>query len=218
MTTTTTPEAITMTADGLNVPNHPIIPFIEGDGTGPDIWAASQFVFDAAVEKAYKGERSLQWHEVMAGDKSHDATGEWLPQATLDAFSKYLVGIKGPLTTPTGGGIRSLNVALRQILLELRVEGVLQRLPQQILFLALRQRHVQRSPVRREQRPVSDLVRSDEAERRRHRQRRDQETRQARVALYGVQEKISLQQICGDAERDRNQYIDPPIWLPVEPD
>jgi isocitrate dehydrogenase len=112
--TTTTPEAITMTADGLNVPNHPIIPFIEGDGTGRDIWAASQLVFDAAVAKAYDGQRSLQWHEVMAGDKSHDATGEWLPQATLDAFSKYLVGISAHLSTPTGGGIRSRNGALRQ--------------------------------------------------------------------------------------------------------
>ena len=116
MTTTTTPEAITMTPEGLQVPNHPIIPFIEGDGTGPDIWHASQLVFDAAVEKAYKGDRKIHWHEVMAGDKSHNATGEWLPQSTLDDFSKYLVGIKGPLTTPTGGGIRSLNVALRQIL------------------------------------------------------------------------------------------------------
>ncbi|MGP1273372.1 MAG: NADP-dependent isocitrate dehydrogenase [Phycisphaerales bacterium] len=110
------PTAITMTDAGLNVPNDPIIPFIEGDGTGPDIWRASQLVFDAAVEKAYKGERRIHWHEVMAGEKSYNATGDWLPQATLDDFKKYLVGIKGPLTTPTGGGIRSLNVALRQIL------------------------------------------------------------------------------------------------------
>ena len=116
MTTSTSPAAITMTADGLQVPDHPIIPFIEGDGTGPDIWHASQLVFDAAVEKAYNGQRKIHWHEVMAGDKSHNATGEWLPQSTLDDFTKYLVGIKGPLTTPTGGGIRSLNVALRQIL------------------------------------------------------------------------------------------------------
>lgn len=114
--TANTPAAISMTADGLHVPNHPIIPFIEGDGTGPDIWAASVMVFDAAVEKAYNGDRKIHWHEVMAGDKSHNATGEWLPQETLDDFKKYLVGIKGPLTTPTGGGIRSLNVALRQIL------------------------------------------------------------------------------------------------------
>ena len=110
------PDPITKSAAGLNVPNNPIIPFIEGDGTGPDIWAASQLVFDAAVEKAYNGDRKIHWHEVLAGEKSHDKTGEWLPQATLDAFRQYLVGIKGPLTTPTGGGIRSLNVALRQIL------------------------------------------------------------------------------------------------------
>ena len=115
-TATTDGQAITLTDGKLNVPNHPIIPFIEGDGTGPDIWKASQTVFDAAVEKAYGGEKKIVWHEVMAGEKSHDATGEWLPQATLDDFKKYLVGIKGPLTTPTGGGIRSLNVALRQIL------------------------------------------------------------------------------------------------------
>jgi isocitrate dehydrogenase len=107
---------ITMTKSGLNVPNDPLIPFIEGDGTGVDIWASSVRVFDAAVEKAYGGDRKIEWHEVFAGDKSHDATGEWLPQKTLDDFSKYLVGIKGPLTTPVGGGIRSLNVALRQIL------------------------------------------------------------------------------------------------------
>ncbi|MEM7628368.1 MAG: NADP-dependent isocitrate dehydrogenase [Planctomycetota bacterium] len=108
--------AITKTDDGLHVPNHPIIPFIEGDGTGPDIWAASVKVFDAAVEKAYGGDRKISWHEVAAGEKSYNATGDWLPDATLDDFRKYLVGIKGPLTTPTGGGIRSLNVALRQIL------------------------------------------------------------------------------------------------------
>ena len=114
--TTTSASPITMTADGLNVPNNPIIPFIEGDGTGPDIWAASVKVFDAAVAKAYNGERRIHWLEVAAGQKSFDASGDWLPQATLDDFDKYLVGIKGPLTTPTGGGIRSLNVALRQIL------------------------------------------------------------------------------------------------------
>ena len=116
MTTATNAAAITMTDSGLNVPNHPIIPFIEGDGTGPDIWNASVKVFDAAVEKAYGGERKIHWHEVLAGEKSHTKTGEWLPTATLDDFRQYLVGIKGPLTTPTGGGIRSLNVALRQIL------------------------------------------------------------------------------------------------------
>jgi len=108
--------AIRKTASGLDVPNDPIIPFIEGDGTGPDIWASSVRVFDAAVEKAYGGERRIEWMEVMAGEKSFNATGDWLPEATLDTFRKYLVGIKGPLTTPVGGGIRSLNVALRQIL------------------------------------------------------------------------------------------------------
>ncbi len=107
---------ITMGSDGLEVPNDPIIPFIEGDGIGPDIWAAAQRVFDAAVEKAYGGERSIAWREVLAGEKAYNETGEWLPQATVDAFEEFLVGIKGPLTTPVGGGIRSLNVALRQLL------------------------------------------------------------------------------------------------------
>ncbi len=107
---------ITMAESGLNVPNDPIIPFIEGDGIGPDIWAAAVRVFDAAVDKAYGGERKIAWEEVLAGQKAFDATGSWLPDETLDAFREYLVGIKGPLTTPVGGGIRSLNVALRQIL------------------------------------------------------------------------------------------------------
>ena len=107
---------ITMTDKGLNVPDHPVIPFIEGDGTGRDIWRASVRVFDAAVEKAYSGQRKIQWKEVLAGEKAFEQTGNWLPEATLDAFRTYLVGIKGPLTTPVGGGIRSLNVALRQIL------------------------------------------------------------------------------------------------------
>ncbi|HFC00153.1 MAG TPA: NADP-dependent isocitrate dehydrogenase, partial [Phaeodactylibacter sp.] len=98
----------------LNVPNDPIIPFIEGDGIGPDIWAAAVRVFDAAVKKAYKGERKIHWHETYAGQKAMDKTGKWLPPATLRDMKKYLVGIKGPLTTPIGGGIRSLNVALRQ--------------------------------------------------------------------------------------------------------
>jgi len=98
----------------LTVPNDPIIPFIEGDGIGPDIWAASQRVFDAAVEKAYNGERKIEWKEILAGQKAFDQTGEWLPPATLDAINEYLIAIKGPLTTPVGGGIRSLNVALRQ--------------------------------------------------------------------------------------------------------
>lgn len=109
-------EPITMSTNGLNVPNNPIVPFIEGDGTGPDIWNASVKVFDAAVEKAYGGERKITWHEVLAGQKAFDQTGEWLPAQTLEDFKTYLVGIKGPLTTPTGGGIRSINVALRQIL------------------------------------------------------------------------------------------------------
>ena len=109
-------STITMTDAGLNVPDDPIIPFIEGDGIGPDIWAAAVRVLDAAVEKAYGGERTIEWKEVLAGQKAFDATGEWLPDATVEAFREYLVGIKGPLTTPVGGGIRSLNVALRQIL------------------------------------------------------------------------------------------------------
>ncbi len=98
----------------LNVPDQPVIPFIEGDGTGIDIWPASKLVLDAAVEKAYKGKRKIQWKEVLAGEKAFNQTGNWMPAETLDAFREYLVGIKGPLTTPVGGGIRSLNVALRQ--------------------------------------------------------------------------------------------------------
>ncbi len=109
-------QRITGRPGGVNVPDNPIIPFIEGDGTGPDIWAASVRVFDAAVEKAYGGQRKIAWTEVLAGQKAFDETGEWLPEATVQAFRDHLVGIKGPLTTPIGGGIRSLNVALRQIL------------------------------------------------------------------------------------------------------
>ncbi|HKP76916.1 MAG TPA: NADP-dependent isocitrate dehydrogenase [Longimicrobiaceae bacterium] len=109
-------ERVEIRGGQLSVPDQPILPFIEGDGTGPDIWNASQPVFDAAVEKAYGGRRKIHWMEVLAGEKSFTATGSWLPDATLDAFREYLVGIKGPLTTPVGGGIRSLNVALRQIL------------------------------------------------------------------------------------------------------
>ncbi|MEL7119071.1 MAG: NADP-dependent isocitrate dehydrogenase [Bacteroidota bacterium] len=105
---------VTIENGKLNVPNDPIIPFIEGDGIGPDIWAASVRVFDAAVEKAYGGERKIHWHEVLCGQKAFDQTGEWLPEETLDAIKEYLIAIKGPLTTPVGGGIRSLNVALRQ--------------------------------------------------------------------------------------------------------
>jgi isocitrate dehydrogenase len=108
-------EKITMGADGhLQVPNHPVIPFIEGDGIGPDIWKASVRVFDAAVQKAYQGTKKIEWKEVLAGEKAFNATGSWMPEATMDAFKEYLLSIKGPLTTPVGGGIRSLNVALRQ--------------------------------------------------------------------------------------------------------
>lgn len=110
-------EKITMGADGkLNVPSQPIIPFIEGDGIGPDIWKASVRVLDAAVEKAYGGTRKIHWKEILAGEKAFNQTGEWLPAETLDIAKEYLVSIKGPLTTPIGGGIRSLNVALRQTL------------------------------------------------------------------------------------------------------
>jgi len=108
------PEKITKGQDGIKVPDNPIIPFIEGDGIGPDIWAAAVRVFDAAVEKAYNGKRKIAWKEVFAGEKSYKKNGEWLPQQTLDIIKEYLVAIKGPLTTPIGGGIRSLNVALRQ--------------------------------------------------------------------------------------------------------
>ena len=102
--------------DSLVVPDNPIIPFIEGDGTGPDIWRASQIVFDAAVEKAYNGKRKVFWHEVLTGEKAFNLKGEWLPEETLEDLKEYTVSIKGPLTTPIGGGIRSLNVALRQML------------------------------------------------------------------------------------------------------
>lgn len=107
---------ITISNEKLNVPNDPIIPFIEGDGIGRDIWKASVKVFDAAVEKAYKGEKKILWKEVLAGEKAFNQTGSWLPEETLTTIDEYLVAIKGPLTTPVGGGIRSLNVALRQTL------------------------------------------------------------------------------------------------------
>jgi len=110
------PSIITMSGGRLIVPNDPIIPFIEGDGTGPDIWRASVRVMDAAVAKASGGKKKIHWHEVLAGEKAFNKTGNWLPDQTIDDFKKYLVGIKGPLTTPVGGGIRSLNVALRQLL------------------------------------------------------------------------------------------------------
>src|SRR3954453_6049986 len=107
-------DKISMSADGvLTVSDNPIIPFIEGDGTGVDIWPAAQLVLDAAAKKHGK---TIEWKEVLAGQKAFDSTGEWLPQETVDVFREYLIGIKGPLTTPIGGGIRSLNVALRQIL------------------------------------------------------------------------------------------------------
>jgi isocitrate dehydrogenase len=109
-------QKISIANGKLVVPDNPTIPFIEGDGTGVDIWPASQLVFDKAVEKAYGGKRKINWKEVLAGEKSFNKTGNWLPDETLDVFREYLVGIKGPLTTPVGGGIRSLNVALRQIL------------------------------------------------------------------------------------------------------
>ena len=109
-------QKITLTNGKLNVPDNPIIPFIIGDGTGPDIWHASVRVMDAAVKNAYNGKRKIEWKEVLAGEKAFKQTGNWLPDETLAAFKEYIVGIKGPLTTPVGGGIRSLNVALRQIL------------------------------------------------------------------------------------------------------
>ncbi|HMO66979.1 MAG TPA: isocitrate/isopropylmalate family dehydrogenase, partial [Verrucomicrobiota bacterium] len=117
-TTCTVPagDKITLSQGKLQVPDQPIIPFIRGDGTGPDIWAASERVFDAAVQKAYGGRRNLAWMEVFAGQAAKDRFDNWLPDDTVEAFKEFLVGIKGPLTTPVGGGIRSLNVALRQML------------------------------------------------------------------------------------------------------
>lgn len=107
-------QKISISNGKLNVPDNPTVPFIEGDGTGVDIWPASKLVFDKAVEKAYGGKRKINWKEVLAGEKAFNQTGNWLPEETLNVFKEYLVGIKGPLTTPVGGGIRSLNVALRQ--------------------------------------------------------------------------------------------------------
>jgi len=114
MTNTIAGEKIKVENGVLNVPNNPVIPFIEGDGTGPDIWAAASRVLDAAVEKAYQGKKSIVWKEVLAGEKAFNVTGEWLPKETLDIIREYIIAIKGPLTTPIGGGFRSLNVALRQ--------------------------------------------------------------------------------------------------------
>ncbi|WP_392561927.1 NADP-dependent isocitrate dehydrogenase [Orbus sturtevantii] len=105
---------ITITDGKLNVPNDPIIPFIEGDGVGAEIWQSAKAIFDSAIAKAYQGKRKVEWQEVLAGEKSFNLKGSWLPDETMNAFKEYLVGIKGPLTTPVGGGIRSLNVALRQ--------------------------------------------------------------------------------------------------------
>lgn len=116
LTAPTRGERITISEGKLTVPNNPVIPYIEGDGTGPDIWRSSQMVFDAAVEKAYGGKRKIEWFEVYAGEKSFTKFNDWLPEDTLTALKYYLVSIKGPLTTPIGGGIRSLNVALRQML------------------------------------------------------------------------------------------------------
>jgi len=109
-------EAITIQNGKLHVPNNPVVPYVEGDGTGPDIWCASVRIFDAAIAKAYNGQRKIEWLEVLAGEKAFTTTGNWLPDATVEAFNHYLVGIKGPLTTPIGKGMRSLNVALRQLL------------------------------------------------------------------------------------------------------
>src|SRR5256712_8442008 len=110
-------DPIRVAPDGrLDVPDRPILPFIEGDGTGPDIWRASQAVFDAAVSKAYGGKRQIAWKEVYAGEKAFNRFKDWLPEETVTAFKEFVVGIKGPLTTPVGGGIRSLNVTLRQML------------------------------------------------------------------------------------------------------
>ncbi len=110
------PETIKNVEGKLEIPDNPIIPFVEGDGTGPDIWRASQIVFDGAVEKAYGGKRAIAWKKVLAGEESYKKTGSWLPDETVEAFKTHHIGIKGPLTTPVGGGIRSINVALRQIL------------------------------------------------------------------------------------------------------
>src|SRR5580704_12893998 len=116
LTPPTSGTPITRKSGQLVVPDDPIIPFIEGDGTGPDIWRASVRVFDGAIQKAYGGSKKVEWLEVLAGEKAFNETGNWLPDQTLVDFKRYLIGIKGPLTTPVGGGIRSLNVALRQIL------------------------------------------------------------------------------------------------------
>jgi len=109
-------EKVTITEGKISVPDNPIIPFIEGDGTGPDIWRAAKMVLDASIEKAYGGKRKIEWMEVYAGEKAHDLYNEWLPEETVKAISEYIIAIKGPLTTPVGGGFRSLNVTLRKVL------------------------------------------------------------------------------------------------------
>src|SRR5262245_43005374 len=109
-------QAISVRDGRIAVPRNPTIPFIEGDGTGPDIWRASQKIFDASVAKAYGGDRRIVWYEIFAGEKAHKRFNEWLPKGTLDAIQHFAIAIKGPLTTPVGGGIRSLNVTLRQVL------------------------------------------------------------------------------------------------------
>ncbi len=109
-------DIISLSEGKLNVPDMPVIPFVEGDGTGPDIWKASSRVIERAVDICWQGKRKIVWKEVLAGEKAFNMTGEWLPEKTIDEFRKYRVGIKGPLTTPVGGGIRSLNVTLRQVM------------------------------------------------------------------------------------------------------
>ena len=109
-------DRVTIEDGKLNVPAKPVIPFVEGDGIGPDIWSATRRVLDAAVEKSYGGDKGIIWYEIFAGEKAHNMFGEWLPEATVDAVRNFRVAIKGPLTTPVGGGIRSLNVALRHLL------------------------------------------------------------------------------------------------------
>ena len=109
-------QPVTWDGSRIHVPDRPVVCFIEGDGTGPDIWRATKRVLDAAVEKTFGGSRAIAWHEILAGEKARDLTGEWLPERSLEAMREFRVGIKGPLTTPVGGGFRSLNVALRQLL------------------------------------------------------------------------------------------------------
>ena len=146
-------SAISMTNNILSVPDNPIIPFIEGDGIGPDIWAASQRVLDSAINLAYGGDKKIEWLEVYAGEKANDVYGPntWLPDETLDLINKYLIAIKGPLTTPIGGGIRSINVALRQKLdlyVCLRPVTWFQNVPSTVkLSLIHISEHTRRTPI-----------------------------------------------------------------------